>query len=70
MYLRINHGKLLEKYKNIQSKIDDFKNIELNALQNDNDRYIKAKIRTYEGKIYTDFHGLNVPEYGVECKSF
>ena len=42
----------------------------MNALQNDDDRYIKAKIRTYEGKIYTDFHGLNVPEYGVECKSF
>ena len=41
----------------------------MNALQNDDDRYIKAKIRTYESKIYTDFHGLNVPEYGVECKS-
>ena len=24
----------------------------------------------YSDKVYTNFHGLNVPEDGVECESF
>ena len=35
-----------------------------------NDRYIKTKIRTYGDKVYTNFHGLNVPEDDIECESF
>ena len=31
---------------------------------------MKNKIRTNDDKVYTDFRGLNVPEDGVECKSF
>ena len=31
---------------------------------------IKTKTRTYGDKIYTNFRGLDVPEDGVECKSF
>ena len=31
---------------------------------------IKSKIRTYGDKVYTNFRGLDVPEDGVECKSF
>ena len=33
------------------------------------DRFIKTKTQTY-GKAYTNIRGLNVPEDGVECKSF
>ena len=43
---------------------------ELNALPVYDDRYIKTKIRTYNEKIYTIFHGLNGPEYSVKCESF
>ena len=32
MFFRIDDGKLLEKYKAIRSKIEDLKNIKLNAL--------------------------------------
>ena len=39
----IDDGKLLEKYKAIWTKIEDLKKIELNALQVDDDRYIKTK---------------------------
>ena len=53
-------GKLLEQYKAIWTKIEDFKNIELNALSVYDDRYIKTKIRTYGDKVYTNFRGLNV----------
>ena len=51
-------------------KIEDLKNIELNALPVYDDRYIKTKIRTYDDKVYTNFHGLNVPENDIKCKSF
>ena len=62
--------KLLEKYKTIWTKTADLKNIELNALPVYDDRYIKAKIRTYGDKVYTYFCCLNVPEDDIECKYF
>ena len=30
----------------------------------------KTKIRTYGGKVYANFHGLNVREDDIECESF
>ena len=56
--------KLLEKYKAIWTKIEDLKNIKLNALPVFDDRYIKIKIRTLGDKehFYTKLRGLNVPE--------
>ena len=47
MSFRIGDEKLLEKYKSIQTKIEDFKNIELNALPVYDDKYIKTKVSTY-----------------------
>ena len=70
MSFRIDDEKLLEKYKAIRTKIEDFKNIELNALPVYDDRYIKSKIRTYSKEIYTNFRGLNVSEDNIECESF
>ena len=40
----------------------------MNALHYD--RYIKTKLGTSSDKVYTNFHGLNVPEDDIECKSF
>ena len=62
--------KLLEKYKNIWIKIADLKNIELNALLVYDKIYKKTKIRTYDDKIYTKYHTVNVPKDEIECKSF
>ena len=50
-------------------KIKSLKNIKLNALPVYVDRYVKAKIKTYGDKVYTDFDDLNVPEDVVEYKS-
>ena len=44
--------KLLEKSKTIWTKIEDLKNIKLNALPVYADRYIKTKTRTYNDKVY------------------
>ena len=33
--------------------------------------YIRTKIiKTYDNKVYTNFHGLNVPEDDIKCESF
>ena len=42
----------------------------MNVLPVFDDRHIKAKIRTYGGKVQTNFHGLTVPEDGAESESF
>ena len=70
MYFRIDDEKLLEKYKTIQTEIEDLNNIELTVLRVYDDRYIKTKITTYGDKVYTNFHGLDVPEDDIECESF
>ena len=55
MSFRINHEKLSGKYKANWTKIENLKNIELNALPVYDDRYIKTKIRTYLDQVYTNF---------------
>ena len=47
----IDDEKLLQKYKAIWTKIEDFKNIKLNPLPVYDDRYVKSKIRTYGNKV-------------------
>ena len=68
--LPMDDYKLLEKYKNIWTKIEDLQNIELDALPVYDGRYIKTKIRTCCDNVYTNLHSINLPEYGAECKSF
>ena len=70
MSFYIDDEKLLKKCKAIWIKVEDLKNIELNAIPAYDDRYIKTKIRTYVDKVYTNFRGLNEPKDDIECESF
>ena len=70
MYFGIDREKLFKRYKTIWIKTEDSKNIDLDILSVYDNIYIKTKLRTYGDKVYTNFHGLNVPEDGVEYKSF
>ena len=70
MSLCVDDEKLLQKCKPIWIKIEDLKNIKLNTLPVYDNRYIKAKIRTYGDKVYTNFRELNVPEDDIECETF
>ena len=70
MPFHIDKGKLLEKYKAVWTRIEDFKNIKLNALPVYGDRYIKTKIKTFGNKVYINFRGLTVPEDDIQCGSF
>ena len=63
--LLIDDVKLLEKYKTIWTKVEDWKNIDFNALLVYDDRYIKSKIITCGDEIYTNCQGLDVPKDGV-----
>ena len=40
------------KYKTIWTKVEDFKNIELDRFPVYHDRYIKTKIRTQDNNVY------------------
>ena len=68
--LHIDDEKALEKYKTIWTRIEDFKNIEFNALPIYDTRNIKTKIRTYSDQVYSKFCGLNVPEDDIDCEYF
>ena len=46
---------LLEKYKVIWTKIEDLKDIELNALPVYDNRYTETKIRTYGDTVYDNW---------------
>ena len=70
MTFLIDGEKLLEKYKSIWTKTEGLRSIKLNALPVYDDRYTKAKIRTYGDNVYTNFRGLDVPDNDIECESF
>ena len=60
----------IKKHKAVWTKIEDLKNIELNALSTLDDRYIRTKIRISGNKVYTNFRVLNVLENDAEYESF
>ena len=55
MSLHIDDNMLLEKYKVIWTKIEDLKDIELNALPVYDNRYTETKIRTYGDTVYDNW---------------
>ena len=59
MSFKINDKQLLKKYKEIWKKIKSLLNIEFDAetLYDDNDTYIKTKIKKYDGRVNTNFGG-------------
>ena len=63
--LSTDNDKLLEKYKNIWTKIEDLINIEVEVLPVYDNNYVKTDIRTYGNKVHNNFQGLNIPEDGV-----
>ena len=60
------------KYRATWIKSEDLENIELNALPVYDNRYIniKAKVRAYSDKVYTNFLGMNGLEDDIECEPF
>ena len=59
MSFKVNDNRLLEKYSKIWGNVNILMNIEFDSepVCSDNDKYRKAKIKTYGDKINTNFQG-------------
>ena len=63
----IKDQKLLEKYDQICKKVSNIikKEFDSNPVYNEN--YIKTKIKSYNGKINTNFHNNKITKEGCQC---
>ena len=61
---RVTDNNLLEKYTKIWRRVGNLMNIEFDSepVYGDNDKYIKTRIKMYEDKVNTNFHGKEVPK--------
>ena len=64
MSFMVSDKKLLKKYTNIWERVCNLVNIKFDnePVYGDNDKYIKTKIKSYEGKINTNFQGKKIPK--------
>ena len=70
MSFKVNDNKLLNKYNKIWKKISSPMNIEFDSepVYGDGDKYKKAKIKMYEGRVNTNFQGKKVPKENASYK--
>ena len=62
----IKDDKLLEKYNEIWQKVKNITKKEFESKPVYNDKYLKAKIKSYNGKINTNFHNNKIPKEGSQ----
>ena len=65
-----NNNRLLKKYFKIWEKVSILRNIEFDSepVYGDNDKYIKAKIKSYGDKVNTNFQGKKIPKENASHK--
>ena len=71
MSFKISNKQMLKKYNQIWKKVKKLLNVTLDnePFYGDNDKYIKAKIKTYGGSVITKFQGKQMPQEKAPCKS-
>ena len=57
----IKNNELLEKYNEIWKKVKNSLKKEFNSKPVHNEKYLKPKIKSYNGKINTNFHNNKIP---------
>ena len=64
MSFKINYKQLLKKYKEIWKEVKSLLNIKFDSepVYGDNDKYIKTKIKIYDGRVDINFWGKKVPK--------
>ena len=67
MSFLINDEKFLEKYYKISRKVSNSIKKDLESKLAYNQKHLKAKIKSYDGKIKTNFHNNNVPKEFSQC---
>ena len=64
--LLIKDDELLEKYNEIWEKLKNSIKKEFDSKSVYNEKYLKAKIKSYKGKINTNFHNIKIPKEGSQ----
>ena len=66
----VKDKRFLKKYTEIWETIEKLKkiNFESKPVYGGDDKYIKAKIKTYVGSIMTNFHNKKMPKEKAPCK--
>ena len=64
--LKLNN-ELLKKYSKILKNVKNTNGKEFYSDPVYNEKYLKAKIKSYNGKINTNFHNNKIPKEGFEC---
>ena len=62
----IKNDELLEKYNEICEKVKNRLKKEFDSESVYNEKYLKAKIKSYNGKINTNFHDNKIPKEGSQ----
>ena len=58
--------KLLEKYNDIWKKVSNIIQKEFDSNPVYNEKYIRTKIKSYNGKINANFHNKKIPKEGSQ----
>ena len=53
---------LLKRYNKVWKKVKNTINKEFNSKPVYNEKYLKGKIKSYNGKINTNFHNSKIPK--------
>ena len=64
MSFKVNDNRLLKKYTKIWEKVSILMHIEFHSdpVYGDNDKYVKAKIKSYENKLNANFQIKKIPK--------
>ena len=62
IYILIKDDELLEQYNEIWEKLKNSLKKELGSNPIYNEKYLKAKIKSYNGKINANFHNNKIPK--------
>ena len=66
MSFLIKNDRVLHKYNKIWDKIKETLNIKFHSMPVYDEKYIKAKVRAFDGVIKTNFFGDEIPEQNVQ----
>ena len=71
MSLRVNNKQFLKNYNKIWEKFEKLMRIDFESKpvygNNDDEKYIKAKIKIYAGSVITNYHSKKVPKEKIPC---
>ena len=66
MYFLIKDDELLEKYNEIWGKVRNKIKKEFDSEPVYNEKYLKAKLKSYNGKINKNFNSIEIPKEGSQ----